>query len=99
MRGLQPWPTAFTHWVRPGEGKPPIRLQITRVRSLPDEVHHAQPGDLLSPPDDLSCLRVATGAGILEILSVQPAGKAVMDSAAFLRGRRYVLGDKLERVG
>ncbi len=99
VRGLQPWPTAFTHWVRPGEGKPPIRLQITRVRSLPDEVHHAQPGDLLSPPDDLSCLRVATGAGILEILSVQPAGKAVMDSAAFLRGRRYVLGDKLERVG
>jgi methionyl-tRNA formyltransferase len=33
-------------------------------------------------------LLVATGAGVLELLHLKPAGKRAMDAAAFLRGRR-----------
>jgi len=95
VRAMQPWPTAFTHWVRPSEGKPPVRLLVVRARAVPGEAHGAEPGTLLPPPADLGCLRVATGGGVLEILSLQPAGKAVMEAGPFLRGRRHQTGDRL----
>jgi methionyl-tRNA formyltransferase len=97
VRAMQPWPTAYTHWVRPSEGKPPTRLLVIKARAKPEETHHARPGELLSPPRDLSCLRVATGRGVLEIFSLQPAGKAVMQADAFLRGRRHFEGDALQK--
>jgi hypothetical protein len=34
---------------------------------------------------------------VLEIFSVQPAGKAVMQADAFLRGRRHFEGDALQK--
>lgn len=97
VRAMQPWPTAFTHWVRPAEGKLPLRLLVGKVRAVDGGDHPGSPGELLPPPPDMSCLRVATGQGILEILSLQPAGKAAMDAASFLRGRRYVAGDRLQK--
>ncbi len=97
VRAMQPWPTAYTHWDRPSEGKPPVRLLVVKARAVPGETHGAEPGTLLPPPRDLGCMRVATGGGVLELLNIQPAGKAVMDAGAFLRGRRHQPGDRLIR--
>jgi methionyl-tRNA formyltransferase len=99
VRAMQPWPTAYTHWVRPAEGKPPLRLLVGKTRAIAGEQHSAKPGDLLTPTADFSSLRVATGEWVLEILSVQPAGKAAMDAASFLRGRRFMVGDRLQKSG
>ena len=97
VRAMQPWPTAFTHWVRQADGKPPLRLLVTKVKALPSESHQSNPGELLPPPADFSCMRIATGEGVLEIHSLQPAGKAAMDARSFLMGRRYMPGDRLEK--
>ena len=37
---------------------------------------------------------VACGEGALRILSLKPAGGRVLDVAAFLNGRRVVVGDR-----
>ena len=97
VRAMQPWPTAFTHWVRQADGKPPLRLLVTKVKALPSESHQSNPGELLPPPANFSCMRIATGEGVLEIHSLQPAGKAAMDARSFLMGRRYMPGDRLEK--
>jgi methionyl-tRNA formyltransferase len=42
---------------------------------------------------------VGCADGVLEVLRVQPAGKAAMDADAFLRGYAARLGDRLETSG
>jgi hypothetical protein len=42
---------------------------------------------------------VGCADGVLEVLRVQPAGKAAMDADAFLRGYAARLGDHLETSG
>ena len=40
--------------------------------------------------------RVATGNGALRLTMVQPAGKKSMPGAAFLRGHRLQVGERLD---
>lgn len=56
-------------------------LSATAAPALPD----ASPGQLALDGDRL---RVATGAGALEILSLQPAGKKLMQAREFINGYR-----------
>lgn len=56
-------------------------LSATSGPALPD----AMPGELALDGDRL---RVATGAGALEILSLQPAGKKLMQAREFINGYR-----------
>lgn len=88
VRAVQPWPRAYTFWHR-SDG-PWVRLNIDRVQvpslggvaATPGTVVHASQG-----------LLIATGDGILEIVSLQPAGKRAMSAAEFLRGNPVALGD------
>jgi methionyl-tRNA formyltransferase len=94
VRAMQPWPTAYTYWHRPGQ--PPVRLIICRARprSRTDAETALAAGTVIVPGDPRA-LGVATGDGVVEIVELQPAGKRRMAAEEFLRGRRPQAGDRL----
>ena len=85
VRAFNPWPTAFTCW----RGK---TLRIVEAMPLPD-TGTATEGQVLALSQ--GGFGVTTGAGILEVLTVQMEGKQAMPAAAFLRGQRQFIGTKL----
>jgi methionyl-tRNA formyltransferase len=93
VRGLRPWPRAFTFWHRTGGA--PLRLNIDRV--LVAKSYNGGPaltgrhGHIIDTKDRLL---IATGDHPLEILELQPAGKRPMPAAEFLRGNRVVPGER-----
>jgi methionyl-tRNA formyltransferase len=98
LRAMQPWPTAYTYWLRPGQE--PLRLILTRAdaRGLVSG-EKGKPGDILIKPDDLSHLVVMSGGNsALMVRELQPAGKRLMTAEAFLHGHRPQPGDHLGPV-
>jgi len=85
-RGFSPWPGAFTTLP---DGS---LLKIHEMTLEPGEAG-AKPGRILSVEG--SGLLVAAGEGALRLTTVQPAGKKAMEGAAFLRGARLQVGDRL----
>ena len=84
VRGLAPYPGAWTVYTTSGETKEPAELKIFETRVSEDlSVENAVPGELIILKNRLF---VNTGDLPLEIISLQPAGKKRMDSDAFLRG-------------
>jgi len=81
IRGLSPYPTAYTELVRDAESQ---TLKIFRSEKRSDL--HAKPGTVLS--DGKSYLAVATGDGALALTDLQLSGKKRMQVAAFLKGFR-----------
>jgi len=90
VRALKPWPTTFTHWLRPG-GEP-LRVIVDRVTVLPEPAG-AEPGTVVI--SDGQQLVVATGEGRLAINALQPAGKRVLQISEFLRGYPVKPGERL----
>jgi methionyl-tRNA formyltransferase len=84
-RAYDPWPGAFTHY-----GGQPLRLLAAAVDA--SWQGEEPPGAMLPGPE----LRVATGAGALRLLEVQPAGKRPMTGAAWRRGLREGAGARFE---
>ncbi len=104
VRALQPFPTAYTYFHRPG--KDAMRIVIRRVHQHLIGVHgipiHSAPGTMMSPlivPQDgpylgiaqVPGLFVATGTNALRVDELQPAGKKSMTAEEFLRG--YPIGE------
>jgi methionyl-tRNA formyltransferase len=84
IRGLSPWPGAFTTWN--GENfkvwasrKQPVKSVRTESKSASDI-----PGTVLQIAED--GIEVLTGEGTLWLTEVQPAGKKAMDAAQFRLG-------------
>lgn len=75
VRGANPRPGAWTEV----EGR---RLKVWSTRVGAASTSSAAPGSVVSAEPFL----VATGAGVVEILEVQPDGKARMGAGAFARG-------------
>jgi methionyl-tRNA formyltransferase len=97
-RAYDPWPGAQTTW----RGQP-LRIIAARVvatehteategRGAETPSADPAPGTLLDGPGGP---RVATGVGLLELLTVQPAGKRAMDAQAWRRGTQYRAGERL----
>lgn len=83
IRGLYPWPHAYTYW----RGR---RLIV--LRSSPSSgTTHALPGVVIAAHSEE--LRVATGEGHLQILELQAEGKRPMTAREFLAGHRVEPGD------
>ena len=83
VRGLYPWPSAVA--VLDG-----VRCKIIRTTII-NEAADRLPGTVLQA--DKKGLRVACGdGGVLEILELQPDGKKVMPSVAFLLGHPIQAG-------
>lgn len=90
IRGLTPWPSAYTGY----KGK---QLKIWKAVPLPEEpvAGHA-PGELLRVEKD--AVTVATGDGALKILELQLEGKKRMTAHDFLLGVKLQPGEVLESV-
>ena len=79
-RAYHPWPGAHTSW----RGQP---FKIIAARAHPEWAGSAAPGALLP---EHGAAWVATGAGALELLTVQPAGKRPLAAADWWRGLRGI---------
>ena len=83
IRGLSPYPGAFTELVAKGETQP-VQLKIYFGEKREDL--HAAPGTVLS--DGKTYLAIATQDGAIAITDLQLSGKKRMDVKTFLLGFR-----------
>lgn len=85
IRGLNPWPSAFTSL----HGKTLKVWDADVVETVSEE----KPGTILSVDKD--SFTVMTGEGALKILELQLEGKKRMMTEAFLRGYKLEIGEML----
>ena len=104
IRGLNPWPSAYTHW----NGK---MLKIWMAKPVTEEklrelgcggkngldFQEAKPGTVMIVTRD--SLMVETGNGLLALEELQLEGKKRMPVQTFLMGCRMQAGEQLERIG
>ncbi len=83
VRGLKPWPVA-TATLNGAE----LKIHKSRVTG-----GFGEPGRVISTKP----LTVACAEGSVEILELQPIGKKIMDSAAYLLGHSVSVGDKFNK--
>ena len=97
IRGLNPWPSAYTMW----NGKT-IKIWAADViagREAADFLYESGvPAETGTAPGTVVCsdkrgLVVCTGGGLLSIRELQMEGKKRMDTPAFLRGYPIPAGD------
>jgi methionyl-tRNA formyltransferase len=86
IRGLHPWPHAFTFL---GSRRFILRRSRWSQESSPEAA-----GTVVEAGGDR--LRVATGSGILEITEIQSEGKRPMTSREFLAGHALSRGERFE---
>jgi methionyl-tRNA formyltransferase len=79
VRGMNPWPGAFT-WLNDK------RVTLYKTRVLNDDENHQEPGGVLRS-DDLG-IHVACRQGVLVIEELQIEGKRRMPTSQFLAGHR-----------
>jgi methionyl-tRNA formyltransferase len=84
-RAYDPWPGAQTSW----RGQP---FKIIAAQAHLEWAGGAAPGTLLP---EHGTAWVATGAGALELLTIQPAGKRPLAATDWWRGLRTSAGARL----
>jgi methionyl-tRNA formyltransferase len=89
-RAMWPWPGARCRYVS-AEGRAE-EIAISAVTAIPQSA-------ALAPGTVTDVLTVATGAGTLELHTVQPAGKRAMGWQEFVNGRHVRAGDRMESIG
>ncbi len=77
IRGLTPWPSAYTDW----DGKV---MKIWEARVIAGQEPQEIPGTVVGVDKDGFC--VQTGQGLLKVLALQIPGKKRMEAGPFLRG-------------
>ena len=87
IRGLNPWPSAYTHF-----GKKTVKICIC-PRVI--QVHQGEYGEITEVTKD--AFTVKTGKGSLVIRELQMEGKKRMKTDAFLRGAVLKKGDKFSQ--
>ncbi|MBL4688632.1 MAG: methionyl-tRNA formyltransferase, partial [Nannocystaceae bacterium] len=86
IRGMDPWPAAFT-----AHGEGGLKLYGARVEDV--ALQGAEPGTIIGVSAD--GLAVACSEGAVLIAEVQPAGKRRMPAAAWAAGRQIKPGARL----
>ncbi len=85
VRGLAPWPGAYTFW----------NGQLLKIAAtLPEEDDGGPPGTVLSVGPD--GVRIACGQGVLLVRELQLAGKKRLKAADFVRGTALQIGTRME---
>ena len=88
VRGLNPWPSAFTFW----NGKTLNVWESSVVKSEELDAQSAEPGTVVKT--DKKGIYVACGEDVLVLSQVQLEGKKRMDADAFLRGCHIEAGSR-----
>lgn len=83
VRGLQPWPMAYSHW----QGK---LVKLHKASDIP-LASSETPGTILAIGETIV---VATGQGRLAIQELQIEGKRAMSATEFLNGHSLKVGEK-----
>ena len=104
VRGLNPWPSAYTHWngkmLKIWMAEPVTQEELSALgcdEKNGMDLKEAQPGTVMIVTKDT--LMVQTGNGLLALTELQMEGKKRMPVQAFLMGCRLQTGEKLERIG
>ena len=104
VRGLNPWPSAYTHWngkmLKIWMAEPVTQEELSALgcdEKNGMDLKEAQPGTVMIVTKDT--LMVQTGDGLLALTELQMEGKKRMPVQAFLMGCRMQTGEKLERIG
>lgn len=87
IRGLNPWPSAYTDW----NGK---TMKIWEATVLEEKADAAEPGTIVNVTKN--AFAVQTGEGLLQIDALQIPGKKRMEADAFLRGYQMKTGEILK---
>jgi len=89
VRGMTPWPGAFTFLPRVGAPRP-LRITVLRTVVASQAPAPARPGSVVAlAPRGID---VACGEGVLVLAEVKPAGGHAMSAGDFARGHRIALG-------
>ncbi len=86
IKGLSYSPGAYTHF----RGK---RLKIIRARTREENLGDSFPGEVVEVG---GAIVVTCGIGSVEIIQLQPSGKKMMDSRAFVNGYHIKVGERME---
>jgi len=87
IRGLQPWPNAYTHHRA-------HRLILWRAKAARAELSNAVPGEVLAAEGDDLIIKCGEET-ILRLIEVQPEAKRRMSVRDFLNGTYLKVGDTL----
>ncbi len=88
IRGLSPWPSAYTEW----NGKV---MKIWSASAQSSDIAKEEVGTIVSM--DKTTFSVQTGEGVLVVKELQIPGKKRMDAGAFLRGYKIEIGERLTK--
>ena len=88
IRGLQPWPSAFTHF-----NEKTVKIWDSRVAINCDsgDNKNSLPGTIVKIGD---LVKVKTGDGYLDIYKIQPENKKIINVKDWVNGARVQVGDK-----
>ena len=86
IRGLSPWPSAYTNW-----DEKVMKIWDAKVH---EGMTGSEPGTIIKVEKD--AFYVQTGDGILQVCELQIPGKKRMDAGAFLRGYQVKEGAILD---
>ena len=92
IRGMQPWPGAYTYWTLKGRK---IMLKLLSAKVLPGP--SSEPGRVLDAGE--KGLIVAAGEGAILVERLQAEGGRPMSAADFQRGHRLIPGERLGGPG
>ena len=87
IRGLNPWPSAYTNWNNKV-------MKIWKAKAIEVEFT-AEVGTIVAVDKDT--FTVQTGNGALQVLELQLPGKKRMNTNAFLLGNSMSIGDSFEQ--
>ena len=82
VRGMSPWPVAFTFY-KPRDNKPPLRVAVHAIEMTDRNSQDHTAGEI---SEGESGILIATGDFFVRLTRVQPAGKKPMESKDFFRG-------------
>jgi len=92
LRGVTPWPGAFTFLPPPTQSKRPVRVVVDRAARSDAAARKAEPGEVLAAgPDGID---VACAKGAVRIRELTPAGKRRMTAEDFLHGHPLEAGER-----
>lgn len=90
IRGLNPWPGAFTSHLSPDTTEPiQIKLWRSRMGDCPRPYADQTPGAVICAEADTG-LWVRTGDGAIELMEIQMPGGKRMNASDFLRGHSLI---------
>jgi methionyl-tRNA formyltransferase len=95
IRAFQPWPGSFSYFLR--DAKEPLRVAIQSASAEPTNLENQEPGSVLEVTKE--SFTVATGAQLLRVSMLQPAGKKPMRAAEFLHGYGLEVGMAFGKAG